>query len=358
MKLEIISFTEQGAGLCAKLLTALCNNGEECRGFILGRYMKPEYEEAGLEAVSSTLPEWTREAFNNADGVIFIGAAGIAVRAAAPYIKSKAEDPAVVVIDAGASFAISLLSGHLGGANDLARTIAEITGAVPVITTATDVNGRFAVDEFARKNDLLLTDLFRAKRISADILDGRTIGFFSDFQTQGPLPKGLERDRWTENRIIVTYKDRNEEGGLLLVPKSVVIGIGCRRGTKETEIGERVNDLLEEMNISKSAVAAVASIDLKQDEEGLLAFAKGMGVPAVFLTAEELNAAQGDYQESEFVKKTTGVGNVCERAAVLALAEDGQNELLAGKRSGGGITMALGLIRRTIRFEGGTSERV
>ncbi|MBT9779975.1 cobalamin biosynthesis protein CbiG [Clostridium sp. MCC353] len=358
MKLEIISFTEQGAGLCAKLLTAFRSRGEECRGFILGRYMKQEYEDAGLEKVSATLTEWTKEAFLSADGVIFIGAAGIAVRAAAPYIKSKAEDPAVVVIDAGASFAISLLSGHLGGANDLARTAAKITGAVPVITTATDVNGRFAVDEFARKNGLLLTDLYKAKRISADILDGRPVGFFSDFQTVGQLPDGLEADQWTENRILVTYKDQKEEGGLLLVPKSVVIGIGCRRGTGEAEIAERAKCLLEEMNISKSAVAAVASIDLKRDEAGLLAFAEQMGVPAVFFTAEELSAAQGSFEESEFVKKTTGVGNVCERAAALALAEDGQNELLAGKRSGGGITMALGLIRRKIRFEGGTSEGV
>ena len=358
MKLAIISFTEQGARLCALLMAQLQNDGDECRGFIQERYMTREYEHAGLQSVSSTLSEWAGHVFHSVDGIIFIGAAGIAVRAVAPYIKSKAKDPAVVVIDAGAKFAISLLSGHLGGANDLTKRAARITGAVPVITTATDVSGRFAVDEFARKNGLALTDLTCAKRITADILDGKSVGFFSDFQTSGILPEGLEPGKQTENRIYVTYKDGKEEGALFLIPKSVVIGIGCRRGTKESEIADRADALLNELGISRAAVAAVASIALKQDEEGLLAFAGSLGVPAVFLSAEELALAKGEFSDSDFVKKTTGIGNVCERAAVLALAEGGQNELLAEKRPGGGITLALGLIRRTIRFEGGASERI
>lgn len=358
MKLAMISFTKQGAKLCTLLTEQLRQRGDECCGYILERYMNQEYEKAGLQTVSSTLSQWTEQAFHQAEGLIFIGAAGIAVRAIAPYIKSKAEDPAVVVLDAGASFVISLLSGHLGGANDLARSVGEITGAVPVITTATDVNGRFAADEFAKKNELLLTDLSCAKRISADILDGKTVGFFSDFQVVGDMPKGLEAGKQTENRILVSYKENRKEGSLLLVPKSVVIGIGCRRGTSQQEIEKQVERLLSELGISRSAIAAVASITLKQDEEGVLALAGKLGVPAVFLTAEELMLAEGDFSESEFVKATTGIGNVCERAAVLALAEGGQNELLEKKRSGGGVTLALGLIHRTIRFEGGTSERV
>lgn len=317
--------------------------------------MTEEYEDAGLLPVENSLSEWTGAVFQDADGIIYIGAAGIAVRAIAPYIKSKTTDPAVVVLDAGACFCISLLSGHLGGANDLARETARFTGAVPVITTATDVNGRFAVDEFARKNELKLSDMKLAKEVTADLLDGKEIGFFSDFPVTGELPEGLVRNEKREHIIHITVKtgNRQETGTLFLIPRAVVIGIGCKRGTPKEAVEELADRVLEEAGVPWSAVAAVASIELKKDEAGLIRFAEDKKKPLYFLTAEELEQAQGGFQESEFVRGVTGVGNVCERAAVMACRAGGvQNELLTGKQAFHGVTAALGLIRNTIEFGG------
>ncbi|MBM6685952.1 cobalamin biosynthesis protein CbiG, partial [Faecalicatena contorta] len=123
--------------------------------------------------------------------IVFIGAAGIAVRLIAPYIRDKFTDPAVLVLDEGGRFVIPLLSGHVGGANDLARFLARATGAEAVITTATDVNGRFAVDVFAKKCGLVLTDRTKAKDISARILKGEKVGFYSEFPVLGRVPEEL-----------------------------------------------------------------------------------------------------------------------------------------------------------------------
>lgn len=355
MKLAIISFTKQGAELCLRLKQGFEKRGEECAGYLVPRYQSPEYEEAGLIPLEETLEEWTGRQFLLADGIVFIGAAGIAVRAAAPYIKSKAEDPAVVVMDAAGRFAVSLLSGHLGGANELAAAAAKIAGATPVITTATDINRRFAVDEFARRRGMELSDLKLAKYISAALLDNRRIGVSSDFLLDQKLPEGLIYGLNTEPRISFTYREAENPQVLRLIPKCIVIGIGCRKGISEETLEAQALGALKRSGIALEAVRAVASIDLKKEEEGLLAFAEKMGVPAVFFTAEELLEAKGVFTESDFVTGVTGVGNVCERAAVLAFREDGQNELLVAKQAGEGVTVALGLIRKRISF-GGTDD--
>ena len=172
--------------------------------------------------------------------IVFIGAAGIAVRLCAPYVRDKFQDPAVVVLDEGGQFAVPILSGHMGGANDLARLLSEETGAAAVITTATDVNGRFAVDEFARKAGLVVTDREAAKRVSACILQGEPVGFYSALPVRGPVPEELTAVRDTESLVgfpaAVLVEERPGRAGqtpahiLRLFPRNLTAGMGCRRG--------------------------------------------------------------------------------------------------------------------------------
>lgn len=145
MKIAIASFTRNGCAWNRKLCAALKKHS--CEGYALEKYGK----EAGIPAIAPSLPAWTERMFQKMDAILFIGACGIAVRSIAPYVKSKKTDPAVLCMDEQGKFVISLLSGHIGGANELTEEVAAVTGAVPVITTATDVNHKFAVDVFAVK---------------------------------------------------------------------------------------------------------------------------------------------------------------------------------------------------------------
>ena len=155
MKLAVISFTERGSRLNRSVSELLRREGIDVESTALAKYA----ESSGLPPLSGSLHDWTGRMFGSRDALLFIGACGIAVRSIAPYLQGKDKDPAVVVLDERGIFAISLLSGHLGGANELTAVLANLTGAIPVITTATDINGRFAVDVFAKKQNLWISDL-------------------------------------------------------------------------------------------------------------------------------------------------------------------------------------------------------
>lgn len=353
MKLAVISFTDQG-GRIGRLLTKRFQElGEECCGFVQDRFFNPCHEQPGLAPMRTSLSEWTARQFEEQDGLIFVGAAGIAVRAVAPFLKGKESDPAVVVVDEQGRFSISLVSGHLGGANDLAVRAAGIVGAVPVVTTATDLQGKFAVDVFARDHGLAISDLKLAKQISVDILEEKQVGFYSDFPVEGGLPAGLVRGEPCSRSIWVTVKRHPEPASfvslfqpeeseiLRLIPKAVCLGIGCRRGTAKEKIRDTVRSFSALYNLELRSLCCIASIDLKKDEAGLLAFAKETGLPFYTYTVGELQGIPGAFTASELVKKTTGVENVCERAAVAAGGEGAV--LTAGKYIGEGVTVAAAL---------------
>lgn len=351
MRLSIISFTDQGGRICRLLVKRFQELGEECQGFVQDRFFNPCHEQPGLAPLRTSLGEWTEKQFEDRDGLIFVGAAGIAVRAVAPFLKGKDRDPAVVVVDEQGRFAISLLSGHLGGANDLALRVAEITGAQPVVTTATDLRGKFAVDVFARDHGLQISDLKLAKEISADILEEKKVGFYSDFPVDGSLPDGLVRGEPCGRAVWVTDKNHPEPDSFIslfqpdpsmilrLIPRNLCLGIGCRRGTETEKIRRTVQGFLELNNLEIRSVGSIASIDLKKNEEGLNAFASQLQVPFQTFSPEELLRIAGEFTASEFVKKTTGVENVCERAAAAAAGGSGK-ALKAKKYSSDGVTVA------------------
>ncbi len=285
------------------------------------------------------------EAFSASEALVFVSSCGIAVRSIAPFIKSKTTDPAVVAVDETGRFAVSLLSGHLGGANALAERIASALGAVPVITTATDSNGRFSVDSWAKMQGLAISDMGMAKAVSAAVLEG-DVPIKSDFQVIGELPAGLKTGEG-ETGVYVSYRTAEPfKRTLRLIPKCVVLGIGCRRGTPKEAIENAVRTALSENGIDPKAVKSAASIDLKKDEEGLNEYCRENGLSISFYSAAELNAVRGDFTPSGFVKSVTGVDNVCERAALL-----GADELIIKKTAANGVTVAAALQKTEVRFE-------
>lgn len=350
MKLVVISFTDRGSMLAGSLVTMLAAGGYECQGTAVAKYAG----RYGLTPLQVSLREWTGEMFDRVDGIIFIGATGIAVRAIAPYLKSKQEDPAVIVMDEKGMFVISLLSGHIGGGNELTGMLANLTGAMPVITTATDINGRFAVDVFAKKNGLTISDMKAAKKISADILDEQPVGLLCEVPVLGEVPEELSSYREGELfegecGIVISY---NEEKSpfpttLHLIPRSVTVGVGCRRGIDSDQFEEAVMRSLRRCHLALAAVEQLASIDLKQDEPAIINFSRKYQIPFVTYTPEQLSETPGSFTPSEFVKATTGVDNICERSAVRG---SGGGRILQGKRAENGITTAIGLRERSVDF--------
>ena len=323
MTAAIIAFTSRGAELGKTLACAL---GATLH--VPARFAP----EVGAEAYDS-LEGWTARAWAKADALIFVGAAGIAVRAIAPHVKDKFTDPAVVSVDEAGRFAIPLLSGHVGGANELALKVAALTGGQAAVSTATDVNGLFAVDVWARERGMVITDRVRAKEISAALLEGKGVGFASDFGH--PCPEGLT-EAPAELGVWVTCKTGAGPFSrtLRLAPRGLILGIGCRRGTPAETIEAAAEAALS--GYEPQAVAQVATIDLKQDEAGLLAFCAAHNLPLTAFSAAELSAAEGNFTPSDFVKGVTGVDNVCERAAVCA-----GGAILVPKQAKNGVTVAV-----------------
>lgn len=298
----------------------------------------------GFEAYDGGLPDYVGGVFDR-DALIFVGAAGIAVRAIAPHAASKRSDPAVLCVDEAGQFVIPLLSGHIGGANALARRLASALDATAVITTATDVNGRFSVDAWAAEHGLAITSMALAKRVSAEILT-HDVPFWSDAARPERLPEGLVWADAGPLGICVSVRDLKPFGDtLLLVPRALEIGVGCRRGTPAEAVQAAIGKVLSENNLRPEAVASVASIDVKADEAGLIACCEANGWPAAFYSAERLNAVPGAFSKSDFVRNTVGVDNVCERAAA---ARGGR--LIVRKTALNGVTVAVAEMKWGIEF--------
>ena len=290
----------------------------------------------GHEAGQVHLADWTARQFAGSDALVFVGAVGIAVRAIAPHCKSKATDPAVVVVDECGRFAVPILSGHLGGANDLARAIAAVCGAVPVITTATDAHGIFAVDEWAKHQSCMVLEPERIKLVSSKLLAGQPVYYWADFPVTGTVPAGLfPADTPEKADFALTLCPTGQ--ALHLVPRIGVLGVGCKRGTSTETLAEAFAAFCAQNRLAPQCITAAASIDLKQNETGLLTFCKSHSWPVHFFTAEQLRAAPGSFTPSAFVQSVTGVDNVCERSAVLAAG----GTLVFHKYAHTGVTFAL-----------------
>ncbi len=341
---KFICFTDAGERLMDRMLNAASWSGD------VGHDKATDV---------ASLPVWVQENFRTGNILVFIGACGIAVRVIAPFVADKTVDPAVVVIDEKGEYVIPVLSGHIGGGVSAAKKLAAIIGATPVITTATDVRGEFAVDVFAAENNLVISDMKKAREFTADLLREHEAFFHVDPEFSDVIDVRIN----SENIREISVDEKNDGGGyssftitpgvgsgdeLRLIPKCIVLGVGCRKGKDGAELISFVQDVLAELGIDEAAVGAVTSIEVKKEEKGILEMASHFGAEFVTFDEDTLMAQEGEFSSSEFVRSMVGADNVCERS-VMAY---GCARLLSGKRAENGMTLAVGVIGRSYCYEG------
>ena len=326
---KFVSFTAVGAQTAKKSAALLPD-------FLTERYART----VDPSLAGTQLSRFAQQAMVDCDLIVFVGAVGIAVRAVAPYLAGKAFDPAVLVIDEAGRFVIPILSGHLGGANALAERLADELGAQAVITTATDARAAFAVDTWAAAHDCVVVDPENIKYVSGALLRGETVGLRSDFPVEGRLPAQVTLDGAPDSGFCIGFDTEAAPftHTLHLVPRVVFLGVGCRKGTDEKTIEAAAQVALDTAGVPWEAVRGIASIDVKQNEPGLLHFCETHGLSLTVFSADTLQSALGDFTPSDFVARTVGVDNVCERAAVCAAAG---GVLRCRKRAQNGVTVAL-----------------
>ena len=352
MNYAIISVSAEGARLGARVK-------KELKG--TGTLYERKGSESGEEAKYFTRTiALTAEIFSKYDAILFIMATGIVVRAIAPHVVSKASDPAILCMDECGKHCISLLSGHLGGANAWTREVASAAGAEPVITTATDVHGRKSPDDMAREMMMRIEPLDALKPVNSVIAEGRKFLWFIDKTVQGA---DSIKERFRKEGITLRSSDDMEghdfeacaiitEGNhikskapyVYLRPQNLYMGIGCKRGTTENLIQDAFEGALKLADAYDYQVASLASVDVKADEKGLLDFAKHKNIPIHFYKAEELKTIADEYslETSEFVEKKIGVGNICQSAA-LKEANRGKTLLPKTKFVSATAAIAVGL---------------
>ncbi len=296
------------------------------------------------------LSEAMAENFHRYAAHIFIMASGIVVRVIAPFIQNKAKDPAVVVIDDQGRHAISLLAGHLGGANDLTHQVAQMIDAQPVITTATDVNDKPAIDVLANGKNLTIENPTAIKTVNMALLTDQPVCLYDPFDVlQDEIPKAIQSDeagllKWAEVNdaaaaVYVGDKQLDLAPNILILrPATLVAGIGCNRNTPMEEIKALLDDTLNKYHLAGSCLDRLATIDLKVDETGLVDLAKTLGVSLDFFSRDELNRVKDIQTPSVMVEKHVGVKSVCEAAAILA-SQTGT--LIVSKQTTPNVTVAI-----------------
>lgn len=271
---------------------------------------------------------WVPEAFRMHQPILFVSASGIAIRGIAASVQDKLTDSPVLVLDEKGKHVIPLLAGHMGGANELAREIANRIGADLVLTTATDVNGLFSVDDFARRNALRILNRDAIRKVSARVLRGESITIHCEIPAlwEGKVPERVIPEyKQTAPDVRIGYSDEKNEpvnptagvSPLYLKPRDLVLGIGCKRGTPFAALHEFVSVLLQRSNLDPEDIGSIASVTQKRDELGLIELAQFYRVPLHLYSAEDLERVPGEFRASDFVRTTIGTGNVCQRAAAL-----------------------------------------
>ncbi|MHC1743810.1 MAG: cobalt-precorrin 5A hydrolase [Syntrophobacteraceae bacterium] len=286
--------------------------------------------------------------------LICIMATGIVVRLIAPLARHKTEDPAVVVLDERGNFVISLLSGHLGGANDLAARVAGITGGQPVITTATDVQGKPALDLMAREKGLEIENIAVLRRVARAILEEDPVWIHDPENRLAPDLEGVQGIRtWEEGAessenaddpsVGVWVSEADPQAGfewLILRPRNLVVGLGCNRGTSSVEILGLIHRVFQEEKLSPLSIRNLASVDLKADEPGLLEAAGELKQSIEFFSRRELEGVDVPNPSLQ-VEAHIGVRSVCEAAAIRSASN---GHLVVSKRKTANVTLAVSVV--------------
>ena len=294
------------------------------------------------------------EAFKSCELLVFVTATGIAVRTIADLIQSKLSDPAVLVIDQKGSFVISLISGHLGGGNFYARQFAKTLSAIPVITTATDTENIFAVDEFARQNDIAIENPENIKLISSALLRGEHIDFVTTFKVNGISDSNINfTENFRNNNSVVLdtgFKaEETERIVLYLRPRILCLGIGCRKNIEYGNLKESFLDFMAKNNQSILSLKCIATIGLKKNEPAINRLCEEYKLPLEIVGNEKIEVVESRFEFSDYVKKVTGVGSVAEASAFVA---SGMGKTICGKTRYNGITFSLAQSNRDFTYTG------
>ncbi|WP_409228545.1 cobalt-precorrin 5A hydrolase [Gudongella sp. SC589] len=331
MKSAVISFSKEGHLGGEKLAKSAIE------GFCFTHY--PFSREDG------SAPCLVRKLWHSYDALVFISAAGIATRLVAPLIASKVVDPAVVCMDDLGKYAIPLLSGHLGGANLLAKKIGILTGSTVVITTATDIRGIQAPDLFAKENNYLITNPESLTGITASMVNGKPVGFYSEcepeigYEGRVDLSEKEVEKSSLPGMIIVSSKRRirlPRVPYLLLRPRNINVGIGCRRGAGGDGIIQFIKDLFRENELSLDSIGNIGTVEIKREEPGILEAAEYFRCNLKVVSMEDIERVQDRFPKSQFVKESVGVYSVSQPVAYLL-----GGEMLVQKAIRDGITISI-----------------
>lgn len=352
--IAVIAVTRRGVETALKIKSSL-----EQAGLDSTVYAPKKYSQNGVAAIDNNLADFFKDTYMKVDALVGVMATGIIIRTVAPLLESKLTDPAVIGADVSGKFVISLLSGHLGGANELTRIIAEGISATPVITTASDNMGKLSADELARTLHLSIQNLNSLVAVNSAIVNGDHVVVVLVGEVKVPLDSvGCFEVKKTQNTkktneiisaydagIIITNQtvttQKFDKPVTILKPKRIVVGLGARKDTPAESIIAAVESALERAHMPLSSVYRFATVDIKRNSKPMLDAVEKLGAPLEFLSVEALQSVTYDdlSPDSAMVQNKIGIGGVCERAALKIAGPNAK--LILKKTKQNGVTVAV-----------------
>lgn len=326
MKVAIISVSKNGKILSEKIESIL----------------KEDSTIITIDTYHKNIKNTIEKIFNKYDAIVGIMATGILIRSIKDHIKSKTTDPAIIGIDEKGNFVISLLSGHLGGANKITQDIAEKINATPVITTATDVNRKIAIDTLANKFYWKIEDTKQILKFNKAVLDNQTIELKVNKKEYSYLQTYLK-----DKKEIKLIKSENEsieaklsDEILKITPKKIIIGIGARKNIPEEKVDYAIKNACNDLKLDINRINGLATIDVKKNEIGILKTAEKLNLPLEIIDTSRVKNFKSDVcSKSEFVNKVIGVNGVCEPCSLICAGEN--SKLIYRKTAFNGVTIAV-----------------
>lgn len=352
--IAVVAITRRGVETALKIKDALDNAGLTCTV-----YAPKKYNQNGVVPLDKNLAEFIKDTYRTVDALVAVMATGVVIRAVVPYLENKLTDPAVIGVDAAGKFVISLLSGHYGGANELARVIAKGIGGTAVITTASDVTGKQSVDELARALHLTIQNPESLVAVNVAIVNGdrlvlvligdveiptNQVGCYEIKKAQNTA-QAFEIINDYDAGVVVTREplsiDKFVKPITILRTKHVVVGLGARKDSSADNIIEAVVTALERVHAPLASVNRFATVEIKRSSPAMLKAVEQLGKPLEFLSVDELRSlSHKDLSpDSKMVQEKIGVGGVCERAALLVAGKN--SRLMLKKTKLNGVTVAI-----------------
>jgi len=357
--IAVVAITRRGVETALKIKETL-----DQAGLASKVYAPKKYSQNGVVPLDKKMDEFVKDTYSSVDALVTVMATGITIRAVAPYLESKLTDPAVIGVDAAGKFVISLLAGHYGGANELARTIAAGIGGTAVITTASDATGKQSVDDLARTLHLTILNPESLVPVNSALVNGGHLVVVLVGYVQIPTDNmGCYEIKRAENAahalsiiekydagVVITDKpfpiealriDKIIKPFTILKTKRIIVGLGARKESSANSIIEAVEKALEQAHISLYSIDSFATVDIKQDSIPMIEAVETLGKPLEFLSVDALRSVKNmDLSpDSKMVQEKIGVGGVCERAAVLVAGKN--SRLILKKTKLNGVTVAI-----------------